>query len=162
MIYQYIYIYIHRYVYDFIITLVSMYGIYLRTFALFNGKWRQVPYMNPMGPYQPPNRPKPKFEVHGTLFFGSTSHFLELFPETVVQKDCCERITWIRNGWNGWNSSWERSLISLPKKTLLKMIFFFPDMWVSWRVVDQMNGMDGMDSTFRNERGKTLEIMKLK
>ena len=27
------------------------------------------------------------YDVHGTLFFGSTSHFLELFPETVVQKD---------------------------------------------------------------------------
>ena len=26
-------------------------------------------------------------EVHGTLFFGSTSHFLELFPEAVVKKD---------------------------------------------------------------------------
>eukprot|EP00435_Cladocopium_sp_Y103_P039903 s2046_g10.t1 len=27
------------------------------------------------------------YDVHGTLFFGSTSHFLELFPEPVVKKD---------------------------------------------------------------------------
>ena len=98
----------------------------------------------------------PKLEVHGTLFFGSTSHFLELFPETVVQKDCCE--AHMVEIWMKWMFPPGNDHISLPE-TLLKMIFFFPDMWVSWRVVDQMNGMDGMDSTFRNERGKTLEFM---
>ncbi|CAJ1373018.1 unnamed protein product [Effrenium voratum] len=27
------------------------------------------------------------YDVHGTLFFGSTSHFLELFPEDTLAKD---------------------------------------------------------------------------
>ena len=29
-------------------------------------------------------------QVHGTLFFGSTKHFLELFPPTRLQSDPCE------------------------------------------------------------------------